>query len=143
MPSILAVNISEKKGASKKAIEKGYFQVNHGLVGDSHAGNCLRQASMLAQESIDKMKELGIKGFCTSKFVENLTTEGITLYELSVGARMKIGEATLEVTQVGKQCHQGCEIRNLVTDCVMPRESIFLKVINSGWIKKGDKIEVL
>jgi len=143
MPSILAVNISEKKGGGKKSIEKGYFQINHGLIGDAHSGNGIRQVSLLAQESIDKMKELGVKGFCTSKFMENLTTEGITLYELSVGTKMKIGEAILQVTQIGKQCYEGCEIRNLAGDCIMPRESMFAKVINAGWIKKGDKIEVL
>lgn len=143
MASILAVNISEKKGVVKNPIEKGYFEVNHGLVGDAHAGNWHRQVSLLGQESIDKMKESGIKGLCTGKFAENLTTEGIILYELPVGTKMKIGEALLEVTQIGKECHQGCEIRNLVGDCVMPREGIFVKVLNAGWIKKGDEIEVL
>jgi len=143
MASILAVNISEKKGVVKSPIEKGYFEVNHGLVGDAHSGNWHRQVSLLGQESIDKMKESGIKGLCTGKFAENLTTEGIVLYELPIGTKMKIGEVILEVTQIGKECHQGCEIRNLVGDCVMPREGIFVKVVNAGWIKKGDKIEVL
>lgn len=143
MPSILAINISEKKGVVKKDIEKGYFEVNHGLVGDAHAGNGHRQVSLLAQETIDKMRKLEIKGFCTNKFVENLTTEGIDIYKLRVGTKIEIGEALLEVTQVGKECHKGCEIRKLVGDCVMPREGIFVKVINAGWIKKGDEIEIL
>jgi MOSC domain-containing protein YiiM len=143
VPSILAINISEKKGVVKKDIEKGYFEVNHGLVGDAHAGNGHRQVSLLAQETIDKMRKLEIKGFCTNKFVENLTTEGIDIYKLPVGTKMEIGEALLEVTQVGKECHKGCEIRKLVGDCVMPREGIFVKVINAGWIKKGDEIKIL
>jgi len=143
MPSILAINISEKKGVAKKEIEKGYFEVNHGLVGDIHSGNCHRQVSLFGQETIDKVKKMGIKGFCTAKFAENLTTEGIDLYKLSVGTKMKIGGALLEVTQVGKECHKGCEMRKLVDDCVMPREGIFAKVLSAGWIKKGDKIEVV
>jgi Uncharacterized protein conserved in bacteria len=143
MASILAVNISEKKRVAKSPIEKGYFEVNHGLVGDVHAGKGNRQVSLLGQETIAKMKKSGIKGFCTVKFTENLTTEGIVLYELTVGTKMKIGEVFLEVTQIGKECHQGCEIRKLVGDCVMPREGIFVKVLKAGWIKKGDEIEIL
>lgn len=143
MPSIFAINISEKKGVVNKDIEKGYFEVNHGLVGDAHAGSGHRQVSLLGKETIDKMRKLEVKGFCTNKFVENLTTEGIELYKLSVGTKMKIGEALLEVTQVGKECHKGCEIRKLVDDCVMPKEGIFMKVISAGWIKKGDEIKVI
>lgn len=143
MPNILAINMSEKKGVVKKDIEKGYFEVNYGLVGDAHAGSGHRQVSLLGKETIDKMRKLEVKGFCTNKFVENLTTEGIELYKLSVGTKMKIGEALLEVSQVGKECHKGCEIRKIVGDCVMPKEGIFMKVISAGWIKKGDEIEVI
>lgn len=143
MASILAINISEKKGVAKKPIKRGYFEVDHGLLGDVHAGNGHRQVSLLAQESIDKIKQSGIKGLCTDKFTENLTTEGIVLYELCVDAKMKIGEVVLAVTQVGKQCHKGCEIRDLVGDCILPRESIFVKVLKAGWIKEGDEIEVI
>lgn len=143
MAKVLAVNISDKKGVPKLSIEKGYFEVNHGLVGDAHAGNWHRQVSLLGQESIDKMKAVGIKGLCTGKFAENITTEGIVLYELPVGTRLKVGETLMEVTQIGKECHKGCAIRELVGDCVMPREGIFTKVITPGWIKPGDQIEVL
>jgi MOSC domain-containing protein YiiM len=143
MTSILAINIGEKKGVVKKNIEKGYFEVSHGLVGDVHAGNLDRQVSLLGQESIDKIKKSGIKGFCTVKFTENLTTEGIALYELPIGTKMKIGVTLLEVTEVGKRCHKGCERRKLVDDCTMTRECIFAKVLSAGWIKKGDKIEVI
>ncbi|MCH5138660.1 MOSC domain-containing protein [Clostridiaceae bacterium UIB06] len=143
MPSILAINIGEKKGIVKRDIEKGYFEVNHGLVGDIHAGNLDRQVSLLGQESIDKMKKSGIKGFCTVKFTENITTEGIALSGLPIGAKMKIGSTLLEITEVGKQCHKGCDRRMLVDDCIMTRECIFAKVLSAGWIKKGDKIEVI
>ncbi|WPC43670.1 MOSC domain-containing protein [Clostridium sp. JS66] len=143
MPSILSINIGEKKGVVKKNVEKGYFKINHGLVGDIHAGKLDRQVSLLAQESIDKIKKSGIDGFCTVKFTENLTTFGLDLYKLSVGTKMKIGEAVLEITEVGKQCHKGCERRKLQDDCVMTMECVFAKVLSSGWIKKGDKIEIV
>ena len=143
MSSVTAVNISEKKGVIKHPIDKGYFIVNHGLEGDAHAGNWHRQVSLLGQESIDKMKASGVEGLCSGKFAENLTTEGIVLYEIPVGTKMRIGEVVLEVTQIGKECHQGCEIRKLVGDCVMPREGIFAKVLEDGYIKAGDKIEIL
>ncbi|MBV4425263.1 MOSC domain-containing protein [Clostridium tyrobutyricum] len=143
MSKVLAVNISEKKGVVKHPIEKGYFKENYGLSGDAHAGNWHRQVSLLAQESIDKMKASGVKGLRSGKFAENLTTEGVILYELPVGTKIKVGEALMEVTQIGKECHKGCAIKNLVGDCIMPREGIFAKVLNSGWIKPQDEIKIL
>lgn len=143
MAKVTAVNISETKGVPKAPIEKGFFEVDHGLVGDAHAGNWHRQVSLLGQESIDKVMKVGIEGLCVGKFAENLTTEGIILYELPIGTRLKIGETEMEVTQIGKECHQGCAIRELVGDCVMPREGIFTKVIVPGWIKPGDEITVI
>lgn len=142
MAKVLAVNISEKKGVIKHPIEKGFFKVNHGLEGDAHAGNWHRQVSLLGMESIDKMKKLGLKGLCTGKFAENLTTEGIVLYELPVGTKLRVGEVLMEVTQIGKECHLGCEIRNLIGDCIMPREGIFTKVLSEGWIKPEDEIVI-
>jgi MOSC domain-containing protein YiiM len=140
---VIAVNISEKKGVPKQSIEKGFFEANHGLVGDAHAGNWHRQVSFLGQESIEKTKVLGMEGFCTGKFAENITTQGIILYELPIGTRFKVGEAEMEVTQIGKECHAGCAIRELVGDCVMPREGIFAKVLISGWVKPGDEMVIL
>lgn len=142
MAKVLAVNISEKKGVPKEPIDNGFFEVDHGLVGDAHAGKWHRQVSLLGQESIDKIKA-GIEGICVGKFAENLTTEGIKLYELPIGTKLKIGETEMEVTQIGKECHMGCAIRELVGDCVMPREGIFTKVLKSGNIKPGDEIIVL
>lgn len=142
MAKVTAVNISETKGVPKETIEKGYFEVNHGLVGDAHAGNWHRQVSLLGQESIDKMMKEGVD-LSAGKFAENLTTEGIVLYELPVGTKLKIGETEMEVTQIGKECHYGCAIRDLVGDCVMPREGVFTKILVPGWIKPGDEIKVL
>jgi MOSC domain-containing protein YiiM len=143
MAKVIAINISEKKGVVKQPIEKGLFKINHGLHGDAHAGNWHRQVSLLGVESIDKMKTTGIENLTAGKFAENITTEGIILYELPVGTKLKVGEVTLEVTQIGKECHKGCEIRSLVGDCVMPREGIFAKVIIEGYIKAGDDIVVI
>lgn len=142
MARVLAVNISEKKGVIKTPIDKGFFKVEHGLEGDAHAGKWHRQVSLLGMESIDKMKKSGVQGLCSGKFAENLTTEGIVLYELPVGTRLRIGEVLMEVTQIGKECHLGCEIRQLVGDCVMPREGIFTRVLSEGWIRPGDEIIV-
>ena len=139
---ILAVNISEKKGVFKKPIEQGEFKVDHGLVGDAHAGSWHRQVSLLGIESINKMKELGIEGLSEGKFAENLTTEGIELWKLPVGTRLKIGETEQEVTQIGKECHVKCEIFNKIGSCIMPTEGIFTKVLKDGIIKPGDEIEV-
>lgn len=143
MAKVIAVNISERKGIVKHPVDKGYFKINHGMVGDAHAGEWHRQVSLLAEESVDKMTASGVEGLTPGKFAENITTEGIVLYELPVGTRLKIGETELEVTQIGKECHSSCEIRKLVGDCVMPREGIFTKVLKEGYIKAGDEIEIL
>ncbi|MEL7646548.1 MAG: MOSC domain-containing protein [Sedimentibacter sp.] len=143
MAKVTAVNISETKGVVKETIEKGYFQLNHGLEGDAHAGSWHRQVSLLAQESIDKMIKSGAEGLTPGKFAENITTEGIVLYDLPIGTKLKIGETEMEVTQIGKECHKGCAIRELVGDCVMPREGIFAKVLVPGWVKAGDEITVI
>jgi MOSC domain-containing protein YiiM len=143
MSKILAVNISEKKGVVKTPIDKGYFIEDHGLDGDAHAGKWIRQVSLLAQESVDKMIAQVAVDLCVGAFAENLTTEGIVLYELPVGTKLKIGETEMEVTQIGKKCHVGCEIKKLVGDCIMPKEGIFTKVLKSGWIKPGDEIVIL
>lgn len=139
---VLAVNISEKKGMFKKPIEQGEFKVDHGLSGDAHAGNWHRQVSLLGIESINKMKALGIEGLSSGKFAENLTTEGLELWKLPVGTRLKIGETEQEVTQIGKECHVKCEIFQKIGSCIMPTEGIFTKVLKGGIIKPGDEIEV-
>jgi len=140
---IVAVNISDRKGIIKHTIEKGFFKAGYGLEGDAHGGSWHRQVSLLAVESIEKMKALGIKELQPGSFAENLTTEGLVLYELKVGTKFKIGEVVLELTQIGKECHKGCEIRTIVGECVMPREGIFTRVLSEGWIRAGDTIEIV
>lgn len=140
---VIAVNISEKKGVPKRTIEQGEFRVDHGLVGDAHAGNWHRQVSLLGIESINKMKALGIEGLCTGKFAENLTTEGLELWKIPVGTKLRIGDTLQEVTQIGKECHVKCAIFQEIGSCVMPTEGIFTKVLKAGTVKAGDEIEVL
>ena len=140
---VLDINISEKKGVIKKPIKEGVFIEDFGLEGDAHAGKWHRQVSLLGIESFNKMKELGIEDLDHGSFAENITTEGIILYELPVGTRLRIGETIQEVTQIGKECHTGCAIAKQVGKCVMPKEGIFTKVIKGGVVRPGDIIEVL
>jgi len=139
---VVAVSISEKKGVPKRNIAEGNFIKDFGLEGDAHAGKWHRQVSLLAQESIDKMKALGIKGLCTGKFAENITTEGIELHKLDIGTRIRTGEVLLEISQIGKECHEKCAIFKQVGQCIMPTEGIFAKVIEGGKIKPGDEIKL-
>lgn len=143
MAKVIAVNISEKKGVPKTPMTKGYFELEHGLVGDAHAANWHRQVSLLGTESIEKVKALGLMELKNGVFAENLTTEGIILHELPLGTKLKIGETVMEITQIGKECHAGCSIRQITGDCVMPREGIFTKVTTPGWVKPGDDIEII
>lgn len=140
---VIDINISEKKGVVKKPIEKGVFIEDYGLEGDAHAGKWHRQVSLLGIESFKKVEELGMEGLSHGDFAENITTEGIILYELPLGARLKIGETVQEVTQIGKECHTGCAISKKVGKCIMPKEGIFTKVIKGGVVRPGDSIEVL
>lgn len=140
---IISINISERKGTIKKPINEAIFQKDHGIEGDAHAGKTHRQVSLLGNESIDKMRKTGIKGLCSGKFAENLTTEGIVLYDLPIGTRLKIGNSVHEITQIGKECHNDCAIKLETGDCVMPREGIFTRVVEGGKAKVGDTIEII
>lgn len=130
---ILSINISLKKGEQKKPIQKAFLRVEHGIVGDAHAANWHRQISLLANEDIGTMRGKGIE-LDFGDFAENITTEGIDLSTLPVGTILYLGEAEVELTQIGKECHHGCEIFQKVGDCVMPRKGIFVKVIKEGEI---------
>ena len=143
MAKVLSINISKKKGIVKEPLEKGIFIENHGLKGDAHSGEWHRQVSLLGQESIDKIIAMGIEDLDPGKFAENITTEGIELYTLPVGTRLRIGETIQEVTQIGKECHDRCAIYHKVGDCVMPKEGIFTKIIEGGEVKAGDEITVI
>ena len=140
---VLAVNISQKKGEKKSNIGCGLFVENLGLENDAHAtADIIRQVSLLAKESIDKIRAKGLN-VNHGDFAENLTVEGIDLPSLPVGTRLKVGrEVLLEVTQIGKVCHSHCNIFNTVGDCVMPREGIFAKVLTGGQIKVDDRINI-
>ncbi|PKN39461.1 MAG: MOSC domain-containing protein [Deltaproteobacteria bacterium HGW-Deltaproteobacteria-2] len=140
---ILAVNISQKKGEKKSNIDCGLFLENLGLENDAHAqADIIRQVSLLAKESIEKIRAKGLD-VNYGDFAENLTTEGIDLPALPIGSRLKVGkEVLLEVTQIGKECHSRCNIFYTVGDCVMPREGIFAKVLTGGEIKINDSIDI-
>ena len=142
MAKVLAVCISENKGERKKPVESVTLRENHGIVGDGHAGDWHRQVSLLAEESIDKMRALGLN-VTAGDFAENITTSGIDLVSLPIGSRLQIGETTLEVTQIGKECHTRCAIFYQAGDCVMPKEGIFAKVITGGVIKPRDEIKTV
>ena len=139
---VLAVNISEKKGTKKKNIKSCLLLKDSGLKDDAHAGPWHRQVSLLANESIEKMKAKGLKvGY--GDFAENITTEGIDLVHLPIGTDIQIGKSVLlRVTQIGKECHTRCAIYYQAGDCVMPKEGIFAEVVNEGEVKAGDEISI-
>ena len=140
---VLAVNISEDKGTKKKNIQTCAVVKDHGLKNDAHAGPWHRQVSLLANESIQKMREKGLNvGF--GDFAENITTEGIELVHLPIGTDIRIGSSVvLKVTQIGKVCHDRCAIYYQAGDCIMPREGIFAEVMTEGNVKVGDEITIL
>lgn len=142
MASVVAVCISEQKGTQKHEVPEIQLKIDHGIVGDAHAGNWHRQVSLLAQESVEKMKAV-FPDIPVGAFAENILTEGLTLFTLPVGTWLRVGEVLLEVTQIGKECHAHCAIRQQVGDCVMPREGIFTIVLEEGTIRAGDTITVL
>jgi MOSC domain-containing protein YiiM len=143
MAEIIAVCTSEKKGTKKEPGGQGLIKEDYGLIGDAHADCCThRQVSLLARESIDKMRKLGFN-VGPGDFAENLTTEGLDLTSLPLGTRMSIGkEVILEVTQIGKDCHSGCAIFREIGKCIMPKEGIFARVIRGGLVKAGDTIMI-
>jgi MOSC domain-containing protein YiiM len=139
---VVSVNISEKKGTVKKAVPEIRLRLRHGIEGDAHAGDWHRQISLLAEESADKMRAL-LPDLQPGAFAENINTRGVDLKRLPVGTRLRLGETVVEVTQIGKQCHSGCEIKKATGACVMPTEGIFAVVVREGRVRKGDPIEIL
>ena len=143
MASVVAVCKSKKKGTKKEAVAEGLFKEDYGLIGDAHAG-CLpnRQVSLLAIESIDKMQSLGLN-LSPGDFAENITTKGMDLLHLPIGTRIFVGdEVSLEVTQIGKECHAACAIRRQIGECIMPEEGIFARVVQGGLVKPGDRVKI-
>ncbi|KAF0158971.1 MAG: mosC domain-containing protein [Syntrophaceae bacterium] len=143
MAKILSVNISEKKGEKKHNITACRALAEQGLEHDAHIGMAIRQISLLASESIEKIRQKGLN-VNNGDFAENLTTQGIELYTLPLGTKIKVGyDVLLEVTQIGKTCLAPCAIYHAVGDCVMPKEGIFVRVLSEGMIAVGDEIAVV
>ena len=139
---VIAVCISEKKGERKHPVPEIALRRDHGIVGDAHAGNWHRQVSLLAEESVDTMRALGLT-LAPGDFAENILTRGIVLKTLPVGTRLRVGETVLEITQIGKQCHNDCAIKKTTGRCVMPTDGVFAVVLEEGVIRPGDAIEIL
>jgi MOSC domain-containing protein YiiM len=140
---IVAVSISDRKGEKKHNIDQARLIPDHGLDQDAHAGDWHRQVSLLDMQSIARIREKGLD-VDPGNFAENITTDGIRLWELPIGTHLQLGkEVLVEVTQIGKECHNRCAIFHQVGDCVMPREGIFAKVLQEGTIRPGDTITVL
>ncbi len=137
---VVAVSVSDRKGVKKTNIERGLLVKNFGLEGDAHGGDWHRQISLLARESIDKIRAKGLD-VVPGDFAENITTSGFALEELPIGTRLRLGEeALVEITQIGKVCHDRCAIFHQVGDCVMPREGVFARILKGGAIRPGDAI---
>jgi MOSC domain-containing protein YiiM len=141
--TIIAVCRSEKTGTKKEPCGAGIFIEDYGLEGDAHATRGIaRQVSLLAEESIDKMRALGLE-LNPGDFAENLTVTGMRLLDLPVGTKLRVGrDVILEISQIGKTCHSGCAIFKAVGACVMPKEGVFARVIRNGTIQTGDSVEV-
>ena len=143
MAEVISVNISLRKGQQKHPVDTIELKLRHGIVGDAHAGNWHRQISLLAREDVREMEGLLKREISPGEFAENILTEGLVLYKLPVGTKLRIGTALCQVTQIGKECHQGCEIQKQTGKCVMPTRGIFAKVVESGAAQAGDVISVV
>jgi MOSC domain-containing protein YiiM len=140
--SVVAICLSEKKGVAKRAIESVKLLADFGLENDAHAGNWHRQVSLLDYGQVEAFNARGGE-VDHGAFGENILVKGIDLKSLPVGSKLKVGPATLEVTQIGKECHGRCQIFYRVGDCIMPREGIFAKVLVGGEVHQGDEVAVL
>ncbi len=138
--AVLAISISERRGIKKRNVEFAELKEDFGIIHDAHAGQWHRQVSLLAVESMQKIKEKGLN-VKPGDFAENICMEGLDIAQIKIGTKIKIGEDSLpEFSQIGKDCHQRCHIYYSVGDCVMPREGIFARVLKGGTIKPQDKI---
>ena len=142
MGKVMAVCISEKKGTQKRNVHEALFIEDFGLENDAHAGKWHRQVSLLSYERIQDFKKKGAP-VEDGAFGENLIVSGIDFKNLPVGTRFQSGDVVMEMTQIGKECHNGCEIYKIMGDCIMPREGVFAKVLCGGRIREGDELTVL
>lgn len=143
MAKIAAICISEVRGIQKHEIPEATLRADWGIEGDAHAGNWHRQVSLLSVDSVAKLQEKLSFELMHGAFAENILVEGMAVHTLPVGTKLRIGTALCEVTQIGKECHSDCAIRKAAGDCVMPREGIFVKVLETGKIKTGDCVEAV
>ncbi len=141
MGKVMAVCVSEKKGTPKTNVFEAEFVVNHGILGDAHAGNWHRQVSLISHDKVEDFRARGA-AVLDGAFGENLVVEGIDFRSLPVGSKLLCGDVELEIMQIGKECHQGCAIFQQIGDCIMPREGVFAKVNKGGKIKVGDDMIV-
>ena len=142
MGTVLAVCTSAVKGVQKKNVQAAEFIVNHGIQGDAHAGSWHRQVSLLSYEAFQDFEERGA-GVVPGDFGENLLVSGFDFKNLPVGTRFRSGEVLLEMTQIGKECHAGCDIFKRMGDCIMPREGVFAVVLRGGVLREGDPFELV
>ena len=142
MGKVIAVCTSDRRGIQKHDVNSGYFEVNWGIDGDAHAGSWHRQVSLLSADKIAAFNEKGA-GVIPGAFGENLVVEGFDLATLPVPSFFAIGDAVLEMTQIGKECHSDCAIRRQTGDCIMPREGVFARVVKGGTIHTGDEMKLL
>ena len=140
---IVSISISKKKGTRKTPVDEAFVSKDHGLEGDAHAGKWHRQVSFLASESIDQAREQGLE-VTFGDFAENIASTGIDWKTLPLGTRVRLGDSVLvEITQIGKECHNKCAIYYKAGDCIMPREGVFARVLKEGKIRKGDEINII
>ena len=140
---IRSVNVSKRKGGRKTpCADSVAIEAHRGVVGDAHAGDWHRQVSLLAWESIEKAQAMGLD-VAEGDFAENVTTEGIDLLALPLGTRVRVGDALLELSQIGKVCHTKCAIYHLAGDCIFPREGVFFVALEDGAVKPGDPLQVV
>lgn len=143
MAKIVSINLSREKGTIKTPVDSALLLENFGMENDAHAGKWHRQLSLLAQESYDEMEEYTGEELSFGTFAENITTSGIELHTLPVETVLKLGECICEVTQIGKECHHGCEIYKKVGKCVMPLKGIFARILKGGMVRTGDAVEII
>ena len=142
MGEIIAICISEKRGIQKKRIPEAEFVEDWGIKGDAHAGKWHRQVSLLSHDKIEAFRARGAE-VADGAFGENLVVEGFDFTKMAVGTRFRCNDVILELTQIGKECHNGCEIFKKMGDCIMPREGVFTRVLHGGIVREGDELVVL
>lgn len=142
MAKIVSINVSSKKGVLKNPVSFAEFRKDWGIVGDAHAGKWIKQISILSTDSIEYMNRKYNLKLQPGSFAENITVDGMEVYKLKVGDRLKAGDVLLEISQIGKKCHKGCNIKEITGHCIMPTQGVFAKVISGGRVRKNDEIDI-